>query len=110
MPFVLGSEEETPTVKVPHTGKAVPPKATPVHAKPPSKATPVHAKPPPKATPVHAKPQTSSEEDSGSDDDDDNDTPRKYNSLQQCLYVWAGNVTSLCLLGFTVTEVLLWGL
>jgi len=65
MPFVLGSEEETPTVKVPHKGKAVPPKATPV---------------PPKATPVHAKPQTSSEEDSSSDDDDD--TPRKYNSLQ----------------------------
>jgi hypothetical protein len=56
MPFVLGSEEETPTVKVPHTGKAVPPKATP----------------------VQAKPQTSSEEDSSSDDD----TPRKYNSLQ----------------------------
>lgn len=60
--FVLGSEEETPTVKVPHTGKAVPPKATP----------------------VHAKPQASSEEDSSSDDDDD-DTPRKYNSLQLCL-------------------------
>lgn len=64
MPFVLGSEEETPTVKVPHMGKAVSPKATPV---------------PPKATPVHTKPQTSSEEDSSSDDDD---TPRKYNSLQ----------------------------
>jgi len=61
MPFVLGSEKETPTVKVPHTVKAVPPKATP----------------------VRAKPQTSSEEDSSSDDDDDDgDTPRKYNSLQ----------------------------
>jgi len=60
MPFVLGSEEETPTVKVPHTAKAVPPKAMP----------------------VHAKPQTSSEEDSSSDDDDDDDTPGKYNSLQ----------------------------
>lgn len=59
VPFVLGSEEEKPTVKVPHTVKAVPLKATP----------------------VHAKPQTSSEEDSSSDDDDD-DTPRKYNSLQ----------------------------
>lgn len=55
----LGSEEETPTVKVPHKGKAVPPKVTP----------------------VRAKPQTSSEEDSSSDDND-NDTPCKYNSLQ----------------------------
>jgi hypothetical protein len=57
VPFVLGSEEETPTVKVPHKGKAILPKATP----------------------VHAKPQSSSEEDSSSDDDD---APRKYNSLQ----------------------------
>lgn len=57
VPFVLGSEEEKPTVKVPHTVKAVPLKAT-----------------------GHAKPQTSSEEDSSSDDDDD--TPRKYNSFQ----------------------------
>jgi hypothetical protein len=55
MPFVLGSEEETPAVKVPHKAKAVPAKATP----------------------VPAKPQTSSEEDSSSEDD----TPRKYNRL-----------------------------
>ena len=79
MPFVLGSEEETPTVKVPHTGKAVPHKATPVHAK----AVPA------KATPVLAKPQSSSEEDSSSDDDDDDDTPRKYKSLQ--LRCWFGH-------------------
>lgn len=57
MPFVLGSEEEMPAVKVPHKAKVVP-----------------H-----KATPVPAKPQTSSEEDSSSDDDD---APRKRGRLQ----------------------------
>jgi hypothetical protein len=60
MLFVVGSEEEVPTVKVPPKGKAVPPKAAQI----PTKA------------------QESSEEESSSDDDD---TPRKYNSLQLCM-------------------------
>jgi hypothetical protein len=61
MVFVLGSEEEVPTVKVPPKGKAVP-------AKPAAK--------------IPTKSQGSSEEESSSDEDD---TPRKYNSLQLSL-------------------------